>query len=157
MDEAAIISTRPGPACPAPDNAGMTYLAIKHLHVTCVVLSASLFTLRAWWMLTESPRLQAKWVRVLPHIIDTVLLTSALTLAALSSQWPFQRGWLTAKVLALLAYIVLGSVALKRGKTPATRRWALVGALLCLGYIVGAALTRSATLGLALAGSSQPF
>jgi len=91
------------------------YLALKHLHITCVVLSGLGFLLRGFWMLQESPRLQGRLPRVAPHVVDTLLLGSALALAFLSGQYPFVQGWLTAKVLALLAYIGCGSVASSGG------------------------------------------
>lgn len=120
----------------------MTYLLLKHLHITCVVLSGLGFALRGFWMLQESARLQARWVRVLPHVIDTLLLLSALSMAFLSSQYPFAQDWLTAKLAGLLVYIFLGAVALKRGKTKEIRRLALIGALLAFVYIISVALTR---------------
>ncbi len=116
------------------------YLAIKHLHVTAVTLSLSFFALRGYWMLTGSPLLGRTWVRRLPHVVDTVLLLSAITLASLLRQYPFVHPWLTAKVLALVAYVVLGSLALHRGRTPAIRRTALALALLTAAYIVAVAL-----------------
>lgn len=122
----------------------MSYLAIKYLHVTSVVLSGSFFLLRGLWMLRESDMLQRRWVKVLPHIIDTLLLGSALVMVFRSGQYPFVQPWLTAKVLALMAYIVIGSVALKRGKTRAVRRWAFAAALATFAYIVAVALTRHA-------------
>lgn len=130
----------------------MSYLAIKYLHLTSVVLSGTLFLLRGFWMLRESPNLQQRWVKVLPHIVDTLLLGSALVMVFWSKQYPFVQPWLTAKVLALLAYIVLGSIALKRGKTKALRRWALVAALATFAYIVAVALTRQTLIGLSLSG-----
>lgn len=120
----------------------MTYLLLKHLHITCVVLSGLGFVLRGFWMLQESARLQTRWVRVLPHVIDTLLLFSALSMAYLSSQYPFAQDWLSAKLAGLLAYIFLGAVALKRGKTKEIRRLALLGALLAFVYIVSVAMTR---------------
>ena len=81
------------------------YLALKHFHITCVVLSGAGFALRGWWAITGSGLLRAKLTRRLPHIIDTCLLGSAITLAWMSGQYPFVQGWLTAKVLGLLAYI----------------------------------------------------
>ena len=121
----------------------MSYLAIKHLHVTCVILSILLFFLRGIWTMQTSPIMQQRWVKIAPHIIDTLLLGSALTLAWLSQQWPFQQAWLTAKVLGLLAYIILGSIALKRGKTRQIRLAAWLLALVTVGYIVAVALSRS--------------
>ncbi len=120
----------------------MTYLLLKHLHITCVVLSGLGFVLRGFWMLQESARLQARWVRVLPHVIDTLLLFSALSMAYLSSQYPFAQDWLSAKLAGLLVYIFLGAVALKRGKTKEIRSLALFGALLAFVYIVSVAMTR---------------
>lgn len=120
----------------------MNYLLIKHLHITCAVVSGSFFVLRGVWMLRQSELLQRRWVRVVPHVVDTALLGSALTMVALSGQYPLVLPWLTAKVLALLVYIVLGTVALKRGRTRAVRSAALVGAILAFGYIVAVALSR---------------
>ena len=94
----------------------MSYLILKHLHVTCVVLSGLGFCLRGWWMLRESPLRQHRLTRILPHIVDTLLLGSALTMAWMSGQYPFVQGWLTAKLCGLLAYILLGMMALKRGR-----------------------------------------
>ena len=119
------------------------YLALKHIHLTAIALSFALFALRAFWMLKDSPRLQQRWVRIVPHIIDTVLLVSALSLAVMLQQYPFVEGWLTAKVLALLAYIGFGTVALKRGRTLNIRLLALAGAILTAAYIVSVALSRS--------------
>ncbi|MFZ2296235.1 MAG: SirB2 family protein [Polaromonas sp.] len=124
----------------------MNYLAIKHLHVTCAVLSGSFFLLRGIWMLGDSPMLQRRWVKVVPHVVDTLLLASALVLVFWSGQYPFVQTWLTAKVLALIAYIVLGTIALKRGKTKGVRTFAFFAALATFAYIVAVALTRQAML-----------
>jgi uncharacterized membrane protein SirB2 len=124
----------------------MDYLAVKHIHMTSVVLSGSLFLLRGVWMLRGSGMLERRWVKITPHCIDTVLLASALVLAVWSGQFPFAQPWLTAKLLALLAYIGLGTVALKRGRTKAVRASALLAALLVFFYIVGVAVTRRATV-----------
>jgi uncharacterized membrane protein SirB2 len=124
----------------------MTYAALKHLHVTCVVLSGLGFSLRGWWMLNDSPWLQARPARVAPHVIDTVLLGSALVMAWQSSQYPFAQGWLTAKFFGLLAYILCGTMALKRARTKGRRVLFLALALLAYAYIVGVALTRNPLL-----------
>ena len=119
------------------------YLALKHLHLTAVILSFALFALRGLWMLAGSPQLQRRWVRIVPHLIDTVLLASAIGLTLILQQYPFVDGWLTAKVLALMVYIILGSIALKRGPTRPIRAAAWVAALATFGYIASVALTRS--------------
>ena len=124
----------------------MSYLALKHLHVTCVVLSGCGFLLRGGWMWADSPWLKARLARVLPHVVDSILLSSALLMAWLSGQYPFAQSWLTAKFFGLLAYILCGSMALKRGKTKQQRIVFLGLAVLAYAYIVSVALTRSPLL-----------
>jgi uncharacterized membrane protein SirB2 len=119
------------------------YLFVKYVHVGCVVLSLAGFAARGALMLRGSPLLQARFVRVAPHVVDTLLLASALWLAWMMQQYPFVHGWLTAKVLGLLAYIILGSIALRRGHTLAVRLAALAGALLAAGYVAAVALTKN--------------
>jgi uncharacterized membrane protein SirB2 len=118
------------------------YLAVKQLHVACVLLSIAGFAARGLLMLAGSPLLQAKFVRIAPHVVDTLLLASAAWLAWMLHQYPFVHGWLTAKVLGLAAYIVLGVVALRRGRTKAVRAWAFAGALLAVAYVVAVALNK---------------
>lgn len=127
----------------------MTYVALKHLHVTAVTISVLFFVVRGVWMLVDSPWLRVRFVRVAPHVVDTVLLASALALAATVRQYPFVHGWLTVKVLGLVAYVVLGTIALRRGRTRGVRAGAFVAALLCVGYVIGVAFTKSPLLGLA--------
>ncbi len=117
---------------------------LKTLHVACAVLSVSGYFARGLLMLRDSPLLAARVVRVAPHIIDTLLLASAIVLAARLEQYPFVHGWLTAKVLALIAYIVLGAIGLRYGRTRRIRVVAWIAALLTFGYIVAVALTRQA-------------
>ena len=121
----------------------MNYLALKHLHMSFAILSGSFFLIRGLWMLSGSARLQQRWVKIAPHIVDTLLLASAIGLAVWSRQYPFIAPWLTAKVLALVAYIVLGTIALKRGRTPQVRLAAFIAALACFFYIVAVAVTRN--------------
>lgn len=120
----------------------MSYLAVKHLHMTCAALSGLLFLVRGLLMLRESPLLHRRWVNSSSHVIDTVLLGSALTMVVWSAQYPFVQGWLTAKVLAVVAYILAGAVALKRGKTKGIRTTAFIVALAIFAYIVKVALTK---------------
>lgn len=120
------------------------YAAFKHIHLLTVALSLGLFTLRGIWMLLDSDKLQKRWVKIVPHIIDTLLLASAIGLMFQINQYPFSEGWLTAKLLGLIAYIVLGTIALKRGKTKGTRVIALVAAFGVIAYIVGVAIRHNA-------------
>lgn len=125
-------------------NAAEAYLVVRALHVGCAALSIAGFAARGALMLSGSPWLQRRFVRVAPHVVDTVLLASAIWLAWFLGQMPFVHAWITAKVLALLAYIVLGAVAL-RGRTRPVRIAAFGAALAAAGYIVAVALTRDAT------------
>ncbi len=118
------------------------YLIAKYVHVGCVALSLAGFVARGLLMLTGSPLVAARAVRVLPHVVDTLLLASALWLAVLIGQYPFVHGWLTAKVLGLLAYIALGAYALRRGRTLRRRAAAFAAALIAAAYVVAVALTR---------------
>lgn len=122
----------------------MSYLLLKHLHIACVVLSGVGFLLRAYWMMIASPLMQQRMTRVLPHIVDSLLLVSAVSMAWMSGQYPLVQPWLTAKLLALLAYIVFGMVALRRGKTRQVRSIFVVLSVLTYGYIVTVALHRQA-------------
>lgn len=121
----------------------MSYLLLKHVHVTCVALSGIGFALRGFWMLRASPLLGHRLTRVAPHLIDTLLLGSALSMAWMSGQYPFALDWLTAKFFGLLAYIVLGALALKRARRRQTRAGCFVLALGAYAYIVSVALTRN--------------
>lgn len=121
----------------------MDYYALKHTHMTFVALSGALFLLRGLWMLSDSARLQQRWVRVAPHVVDTLLLASAIGLAVWSGQYPLQAPWLSAKLVALVVYIGLGTLALKRGRTPRVRTLAFAAALACFGYIIAVALTKN--------------
>lgn len=119
------------------------YLALKGIHVTCVILSLTGFVVRGAWMMRGSALLNRRWVRVAPHVVDTLLLASAIALALLSHQYPGVHDWLTAKVTGLLVYIILGSIALRRGRSRRVRIGFWVAALASFGYIVAVALTRN--------------
>lgn len=116
----------------------MLYPALYLTHVATVILSIGLFLLRGLWILGGSGPRGGIVVRVLPHVIDTLLLASAIGLAVLLRQYPLDQPWITAKVVGLVVYIGLGTVALKRRKA-----WAFVLALLTFAYIVAVALSRN--------------
>ena len=115
---------------------------LKAVHISCVVLSYMLFVLRGFWMLYSPARLQQRWVRVLPHSVDTLLLGSAIALALQLQLSPLHAPWLLSKIVALLLYIALGMVAIRYGKTRDTRLYAWLAAQLVFFYIVSVALTR---------------
>ncbi len=124
----------------------MSYLLLKFIHISAVFCSGTLFFIRGRWMLCDSSRLQQTWVKVVPHIIDTVLLASAIALTLRIHQYPLTNNWLTAKVLGLLLYIALGVIALKRGRSRKVRRLAWLAAMAVFLYIVAVALTHHALI-----------
>jgi uncharacterized membrane protein SirB2 len=119
------------------------YLALRHLHVGCAILTISLFAFRGGLMITGSALLGSRVMRFVPMAVDTVLLATALMLTTVIHQYPFATGWLTMKVVLLVVYIVLGSIALRRGRTRAVRTAAFVAALATVGFLVTVALTHS--------------
>lgn len=121
----------------------MTYFLIKSLHMLSAIVTISGFMLRGYWMMVQSPNLQNRIVRVAPHIIDTVFLLSGIALVAMLQLNVLQAPWLLAKLAGLIAYIVVGAVAIKRGPTMQIRVIAFVVALALFAYIVGVAMTKS--------------
>ena len=117
----------------------MNYLLIKHLHVTAAGLSILFFVIRAYWSVTDNALLQKKFVKIAPHIIDTVLLVAAILLSMMLGAAAAQP-WVLTKIVLLLVYIGVGTVAIKRGRTPRSRAIAAVMAVLVFIYIVGVAL-----------------
>lgn len=115
----------------------MNYFAFKHIHVTAAVLSILFFVIRAYWSVTGSALLQARVVKILPHIIDTILLVFGIILAAMVGP---SQPWILAKIVALIFYIGVGTIAIKRGKTPRSRAIAAVISILIFLYIVGVAI-----------------
>lgn len=120
------------------------YNVLKHTHISLVLLSIVLLWWRMvwrWWWPEALAR--AQWLRWLPHVLDTLLLASALGLCWLLQQWPFVQPWLTAKVLALFAYIIFSSLAYKRATTRSGQVLAFVLAQCCVLYIIGVALYKT--------------
>ena len=147
MAETLCGSSRPGvagrPQCIHPWRGSIIdYLTVKTIHLTCVATSFALFFLRGVWMVRNSQVLQQRWTRVVPHVVDTALLASAVVMAVWSRQYPISDDWLTAKVCGLLLYIGLGMVAIRRGRTRRVRVAAWLAAMAVFAYIVAVALTR---------------
>ena len=115
------------------------YLVLRNVHIACAILTITLFVMRGSLMLANSAWQQNVVLRYLPHAVDTILLTSALMLTTVIRQYPFAAGWLTAKVALLIAYIVLGSIALKRGRTRRVRVVAFVAALATVAFLLSVA------------------
>jgi len=121
-------------------------MMLKLIHITCVIFSFSLFFLRGIWLMRGSPIMQQRWVKIAPHSIDAILLTSAILLAWQLGYTPLNSPWLGAKIGALLLYIGLGMLAFRFAKTNASRLTAWISALLIFAYIVAAAITHDPLL-----------
>jgi len=117
---------------------------VKSIHILTVLISISGFILRGIWIIKDSPRLQQRWIRIAPHINDTVLLVTGIALAINIQQYPFVHGWLTAKILALLTYIGLGMATIRHGRSKQQRIITGLAAVLVFIYMIGVARTRQA-------------
>lgn len=122
----------------------MDYAALLKIHLAAAGISLALFLLRGAWRMMDSPMNNRKWVKIVPHVNDTLLLAAAIAMLAVAGLNPLEHGWLMAKIIALVAYIALGTIALKRGKTPLQRNLAFIGALAVFGYIVAVAASKQA-------------
>ncbi|MCB6184363.1 SirB2 family protein [Leeia sp. TBRC 13508] len=115
-----------------------TYIVLKHIHMLAVVLSGAFFLKRGHWMLNADDRLEAKWVKVLPHVIDTILLGSAIGLVVVGKWYENWPAWLSAKIVLVVLYVLFGTFALKRGKTLQIR---LIMWVLAIAVFITIALT----------------
>jgi len=119
------------------------YLAVKLIHQGAVTLSIAGFLARGAGSLSGAAWVRSRTARTLPHLVDTVLLASAIALAWTLRLNPLETPWLAAKIAGLLAYIGLGMVALKPARPRAVRALAWLAALLCFAQIVATALTKN--------------
>jgi uncharacterized membrane protein SirB2 len=110
------------------------YEITKHLHLTAMVLSLLLFITRFVLTLRQSPALQKKWLKISPHIVDTLWLVSAGVLCVMIDQYPFVDAWVSEKLLALVMYMLMVTIALKLAKTTTIRFVGLLGAISWLAY-----------------------
>lgn len=122
----------------------------KNIHTLLALLTISGFVVRGYWMMTNSGRLQQRMTRIAPHVLDTVFLGSGIAMLVLLSLNPLSQSWLLAKFAGLIAYILLGSVAIRRGLTQQVRLLSFVGALSAFAYVVGVAFSKSPASWLAL-------
>lgn len=115
------------------------YPQIRLFHISCALLSGSLFCLRGLMMLAGSRHYSHVVLRWLSYTIDTALLTAALMLMTIIHQYPFEQDWLTLKVLLIMAYIGLGLVALRFATTPRARAVSFAAALLVFLFTISVA------------------
>ena len=116
------------------------YADIRFIHVGCVALSGTLFTVRGLLRVGDSVIANHRLFRLTSYVIDTTLLASAILLTLILRQYPFVEAWLTAKVLLLALYIALGYITLKRAHSRIGRIAALLGSLVTFVAIIGVAL-----------------
>ena len=131
---------------PTPLNRSFTlimYTFIKIIHMSFAMISVLGFLARGILKINESPLVDKKLVRVLPHVIDTVLLASAITLVIMSGQYPWVAPWVSAKILGLVVYIGLGVVVMRTAKTRQARIAAFALALITVGYVFMVASTKT--------------
>jgi uncharacterized membrane protein SirB2 len=122
------------------------YFALKHLHMLCAAISIVGFIVRGALRIMNSAQLQKKWIRVAPHIVDTLLLLSAIGLTISIQQYPITTPWLTAKLIGLFVYIGLGLVTLRFAKTQPVRIIAYLFAIITFAYIGMVAMAKSPLL-----------
>lgn len=120
----------------------MDYGAVKMVHEGAVAISAAGFVARGCGMLLGAGWVRQRAARTLPHVVDTVLLLSAIALAFMLRITPTSAPWLGAKIVGLVVYVVLGVIAF-RGRTRAVRAGAWIAALLVFAYIVSVAITKN--------------
>jgi uncharacterized membrane protein SirB2 len=119
------------------------YFELRALHIACAVVSIILFVVRHVLNLRRVNWRGSRALTIGPHVVDTLLLLSAIALTITIHQYPFVNAWLTVKVVALVAYILLGTVALKKGRTQGIRRIAFFAAVIVFMFIVTVARTHS--------------
>lgn len=115
---------------------------IKAVHVSCAIITFSFFVTRFYWRLSKPAKLQEKWVRITPHLVDTLLLTSAIALAWAEQLNPLQHFWLFGKILALINYIICGAIALKYSPSRSGQILAFCGAVFSFAVIVSLAINK---------------
>lgn len=118
------------------------YSEIRIIHITAIIASGLVFLMRGIAMGFDQGWVMARPLRYFSYTIDTILLIAALSLMTIIGQYPFVDSWLTAKVCFLVVYIVLGSFALKRGKTLNDRLWYWVAAIIVYVFIISVAVTK---------------
>ncbi|WP_298439937.1 SirB2 family protein [uncultured Ferrimonas sp.] len=120
----------------------MPYEALKHIHFTVIGASVALFVLRFIWVMKGSAMMEQKWVKFVPHIVDTVLILSGVALMMNTGFSPSNSPWLFEKMVALVAYIVLGVFTLKLERGKLFRTFAFLGAMGWLFYMAKLAQTK---------------
>jgi uncharacterized membrane protein SirB2 len=112
------------------------YPFVRWAHIGLVLTSGSLFAARGLGVLLGAQWAMTPGVRRLSYTLDTALLSAALLLLYILDLNPFAVAWLGTKMALLLFYIVLGTFALKRARTPRMRLVFYIASLLCFAYML---------------------
>ena len=119
------------------------YAYLKLLHVTLAIVSVSGFMRRAWWSVNESPLLKTRFARIAPHVVDTFFLLAGIAMIWIASLPVLSTPWLLAKFAGLVVYVLVGTVAIKRGKTREIRLMASILAVGVFAWVVGISIRKS--------------
>jgi len=112
------------------------YVLLKFGHVSCVVISGSLFIYRFTRLNRQPDRPLPKVLKILPHINDTVLLACAVGMLFVAHINPITTPWLSAKILALIAYIVIGAICMRSQPGSRQQTLSFVAAISVFAYIL---------------------
>jgi len=121
----------------------MDYSLVKQLHMTLALISVGGFVLRWTWRMQQSPLALTRAVRIVPHVVDTLLLISAFAMIALAGQVPVGMAWLSAKIGGLVLYILLGMVAMRSAPVKSRSFPAFIVAILIFCWIFSVAVSKS--------------
>ena len=114
----------------------------KHLHMTLAVISIALFTLRFAWLMLNSEQLKRKWVKITPHVIDTLLLVLGVMMAVKLAINPVEQLWLGEKLIAVVAYIFTAMYTLKFARNKTMQIFGYLGAMGWVILVVRIAMTK---------------
>jgi uncharacterized membrane protein SirB2 len=128
------------------------YLIIKNIHMVFATLTIIGFLLRGYWRISGSSFYKSRAMKVLPHTVDALFLATGVWLIVMLNLNPMQHPWLLAKFVALFAYVGLGMIAFRFGRSPEIRLIAFVGAVASFAFVVGAAMAKSPLSWLAYGG-----
>lgn len=115
---------------------------LKHIHMLTAILSILGFVLRGFWAWRMPRMLEKKAVRIVPHVIDTILLLSAIGMLLIYRWNPFAFDWLVVKIVLLVVYIGLGLVTLKPWFDARVRTVTFIAAVAVFAWIYAVAITR---------------
>jgi len=86
---------------------------IKSIHLIFILASFVSFSGRMALSVLKPEWLQNKILKIAPHVIDTVLLLSGITLVIQGNWLDGEYGWIVSKFILLLGYIAFGVMAMR--------------------------------------------